>query len=207
MDHVKKLMLVDPATMQHAATTPPATLPPATLPHTLYRPTPIDRKLSSLDADVSSILNSDLPDDEKAKHYLLALRRYRHFEAAPSEKPDPVKDILTSVKPDLQIKAKRLLKQIKPHIRWSEEGELVTDENELVPDSSLAELLNEASSKESKDDVIGLQEFAKTLKRSDTPKHLIWNERLRRYMRAVKRKRNIHPPARPKRRRIHWEAD
>jgi hypothetical protein len=194
MDHVKKFVLVDPAT-----------LPAATLQPTLYRP--IDRKLSSLDADVSSVLNSDMPDDEKAKRYLFALRRYRHFEAAPSEKTDPVEDILTSVKPDLRIKAKRLLKQIKPHIRWSDEGELVTDENELVPDSNIAELLNEATSKESKDNVIGLEEFAKALKRSGTPNHLIWNKGLQRYMRSVKRNRDIPPPPKQKKQTIQWEAD
>jgi hypothetical protein len=195
MDHVKKFVLVDPAT-----------LPAATQP-TLYKPTPVERKLSSLDADVSSVLNSDMPDDEKAKRYLLALRRYRHFESTAIEKTDPIEDILTSVKPDLRIKAKRLLKQIKPHIRWSEDNELVTDKNELVPDSNIAELLNEASTKESTDDVIGLDEFAEALKRSGTPNHLIWNDRLRRYMRSVKRNRNIPPPPKQKKQTIQWETD
>ena len=172
MDHAKKMILVDPANM-----------------HALYRPTPVDRKLSSLDDEVSSVLRSDLPDDEKAKLYMIALRRYRHFDAPPVEKTDSLKEILDSVKPELQIKAKRILKQIKPHVRWSEDGELVSG-NELVPDSNLAELLNEAATKHGVDDIIGLDEFAEALKRSDTPSHFIPNERLQRHLRVLKRSKN-----------------
>ena len=192
MDHVKKLVLVDPAAMP-----------------TLYRPTPVDLKLSSLDKDVSDVLSSDLPDDEKAKRYIIALRRYRHFDSAPVQKTDPLKEIIKAVKPDSQIKAKRILKRIKPHIRWSEDGEIVTEDNELVPDSNLAELLNEATTKSSVDDVIGLPEFAETLKRSDTPAHFMSNDRLRRHMRTISR-RSASTSRRSRKKKKHqtlvWEA-
>ena len=197
MEHAKKrLILVDPADMHNHSPS-------------LYRPTPVDRKLSSFDDEVSSILRSDLPDDEKAKLYMIALRGYRHFHAAPVEQTDPLKEILTSVKPELQIKAKRILKQIKPHVRWSEDGELVSG-NELASDSNLSELLNEATTKNGADDVIGLSEFAETLKRSDTPSHFIPNERLRRHLRALKRGRNPSTPRRSgkkkSRKTLEWEA-
>ena len=119
VDHVKKrLILVDPPNMHNQT-------------HSLYRPTLVDCKLSSLDEEVSSILSSDLPDDVKAKHCMVALRQFRHLDAPQVVKTDPSQEILDKVKPELQIKAKRILKQIKPHVRWSDEGELVAD-NELT---------------------------------------------------------------------------
>jgi hypothetical protein len=165
MDNTKKLLLVDP---NKAAQ--------------LYRPTISDKKLGALDLDISDILNSDLPDDEKAKRYIIALKAHRKYESpAVPTKPDPDTDIIKSIQPELRIKAKRLLKHIKPHVTFSDKGELVHDAN-LVDDSDITELLSETLSKNSEEKPIGWIEFADTLKRAHTPRHLIKNEKLWKYL-------------------------
>jgi len=129
MEHAKKMTLVDTAVFNR-----------------LIRPTISDKKLSAVDQDISEILNSDMPDDVKVKHYLARLKDYRYAEPQ-VKKPDETESILKSIQPELRIKAKRLLQHIKPHIRWGEDGELVHD-SEVVPDTSIAELLEGASTKE-----------------------------------------------------------
>ena len=78
MDHAKKMLLVDPARLnsQHADLREPS----GDLLKQLYRPTIVDKQLSRLDADIAKTLNSDLPDDVKAKQYEMALRGYRYYE-------------------------------------------------------------------------------------------------------------------------------
>jgi hypothetical protein len=144
MDNAKKLLLVDPARATQ-----------------LYRPTITDRKLSQLDSDIDSILNSSMSDDEKAKRYLVALRQHRKHSTPAAAKPDPDVDILKDVQPALRIKAKRLLKHIKPHVRMSEAKELVHDK-QLVDDSDISELLSSALV-DSDEKPIGWNEFADTL--------------------------------------------
>jgi hypothetical protein len=45
----------------------------------MYKPTLGDKKLCLLDQEISDVLNSDLPDDEKAKRYLITLKGYRYL--------------------------------------------------------------------------------------------------------------------------------
>ena len=53
MEHAKKYILVNPQ---------------------MYRPTLPEKSLSGLDLEIKTILNNDLPDDEKAKMYSSALK-------------------------------------------------------------------------------------------------------------------------------------
>jgi hypothetical protein len=179
----KKMMLVDPV---------------------MYKPTLGDKKLCLLDQEISEVLNSDLPDDEKAKRYMITLKGYRYIEHPPKVTPDETESILKSVKPELRINAKRLLKHIKPHIRWSDDGQLVHD-SALVSDSSVAELLNEASSAQNSiNEPIGWEEFAEDIKRADTPHSFIANAKLRRFVSSKRRRRHYTP--RKSTHRITWES-
>ena len=164
MDHAKKMLLVDPSRASQ-----------------LYRPTITDRKLSQLDTDIDSILNSSMSDDEKAKRYLMVLNQHRTYVTPVTAKADQDVGILKDVQPDLRVKAKRLLKRIKPHVSLSEDNELVHD-NQLVDDSNISELLNSALVNIGEDKPIGWMEFADTLKRAHAPRQLIRNEKLWTYM-------------------------
>ena len=62
MEHAKKYVLVDPQ---------------------MYRPSLPEKSLSSLDHDIQSTLNSQLPDDEKVKMYLSALKKFKAYDAKP----------------------------------------------------------------------------------------------------------------------------
>jgi hypothetical protein len=169
MDNAKKLLLVDPSKASQ-----------------LYRPTISDKKLSKLDQDITETLNNDLPDDEKAKRYMLALKTYRRYTAPIVTKGDVDDSIIQTVQPELRIKAKRLLKHIKPHVKLSEDQ--LVHGNSLIDDSSISELLNEALTKDSAEKPIGWVEFADTLKRAKTPRELIRNEKLWTYMNPKSRK-------------------
>ena len=104
MDHTKKFVLVDPR---------------------FVRPSMRDKALSGLDADISSILKSDEPDEIKVRNYMTALSRYKNYSASPKPvpltvppqpptQPDPA---IPAVPPVLQFKvttpSKRSGKRVK----------------------------------------------------------------------------------------------
>ena len=66
MEHAKKLLLVDPG-----------------------RPSAAEKKLSSLDEDITRILNSNLPADEKAKRYSQTLQNFKYFDTTKPRHLDP----------------------------------------------------------------------------------------------------------------------
>src|SRR6267154_2525035 len=67
MEHTKKFVLVDPR---------------------FVRPSMREKAMSGLDTDISSILNSDVPDEIKARSYVSALARFKNYSAPPkSEEP------------------------------------------------------------------------------------------------------------------------
>src|SRR6266516_1594948 len=68
MEHTKKLILVDPR---------------------FSRPTMKDKVLSRLDDDISSILDSDVSDEVKARNYASALSRFKAISSPPRGPPPP----------------------------------------------------------------------------------------------------------------------
>ena len=171
MDNAKKLLLVDPS---HAAQR--------------YRPTTTDKKISALDREIESALNSSLSDDEKAKRYLSVLKDYRKYDQPAPKLDTTVEDVLKDIPEIKRPQAKRLLKHIKPHITWSDDGEIVHKQS-LVPDSNISELLSNAVQEKAatkkfvvEDQPIAWEEFATTLNRARTPKHLICNKQLWTYL-------------------------
>src|SRR6267154_2126436 len=124
MEHAKKYVLVDPL---------------------MYRPTLSEKSLSTLDREIHATLNSQLPDDEKAKLYMSVLNRFK----AHDKKPQPPKlnlgDELTgALPPNQQYKAKKLVRLIKdnPDIDWSDKGELIYKQS-LVPKSHVSDLFGD----------------------------------------------------------------
>jgi len=164
MENAKKMILVDPARASQ-----------------LYRPTISDKKLNNLDESITKILKSNLPVDEKAKRYRSSLKQLKYYDKPADVKPDPDKDIVKSTKPHLRRKAARLLKQIKPHMTLSDDGEIVHNAN-LIPHSDIGELLNETLTKQSAEKPTGWIEFADVLKRARVPRELIINDKLRQYL-------------------------
>ena len=73
MEHAKKYVLVDPQ---------------------VYRPTMPEKSLSALDQVIQSMLNSELPDDEKAKLYVSTRKRFKAYDK--SAKPQPPKPNIES---------------------------------------------------------------------------------------------------------------
>ena len=73
MEHTKKFILVDPR---------------------FARPSMKDKALSGLDTDISSILESDEPDEIKMQKYAASLKRFKSYSAPRSIKPviQPKKD-------------------------------------------------------------------------------------------------------------------
>ena len=70
MEHTKKFVLVDPR---------------------FVRPSMRDKALSTLDTDISNILNSNDSDEFKAKSYMSAASRFTNLSAPPKlAKPTPV---------------------------------------------------------------------------------------------------------------------
>ena len=111
MEHTKKFVLVDPR---------------------FVRPSMRDKVLSALDTDISNILNSDEPDEVKARNYIATLSRFKSISAPPKpEKPllpaaSPIPPVpqLPSV-PSVAFKATSSRK--RPHKRVKVESVLTED--------------------------------------------------------------------------------
>ena len=152
MDHAKKYVLVDPAMYRPSATTTATALPIAA--H------------SSSDKEIQQTLDSQLPDDEKAKLYISTLRRYKAY----NQKPAPPKlnletELSGSLPPSQQHKAKKLIRIIKenPDIDWTDKGELIYKQS-VVPKSHVSDLFADAlSAKRSIDGPVGWETFDKGL--------------------------------------------
>lgn len=173
MEYAKKYVLVDP---------------------NFTRPSLTDKTLSTLDKDIEQILNSNLSDDVKAQNYMASLRRYRQYSLPPQSSPstslereekgditsklDKLEpDVLTSMHPDIQHKAKRLIKQLKKQssLDFNSDGEIVYNKH-VIPNSNIIDLVDDVLSKGNRDkSPIGWREFSSGLKESNVPSELISN--------------------------------
>jgi hypothetical protein len=130
----------------------------------LYRPSLSEKSLSGLDSEIRNTLNSQLPDDEKAKLYVSALRRFKAYDTPP---PQPKKNLefIDELAPNQQYKARKLMRLIKenPDIIWSDSGELIYKQTK-VPKSHAADLSEDAlSTKRTVEGRIGWEAFDKGL--------------------------------------------
>ena len=166
MEHAKKMILVDPK---------------------FYRPTILEKAQNSLDDIISSILNSDLPDDVKAKRYAEAARRFsviKQLDPEPSTTSSTGKmtdsEVLESIAPAARYKAKRILDYLKRdgNMHFKDSGEVVF-KNETIQDSNIVDLLDSAVIKKGVEKPAGFVEFAGALRDLHAPESLIINDDLR----------------------------
>ena len=175
MEHAKKYVLVDPQ---------------------MYRPTMPEKSLGALDQVIQSTLNSDLPDDEKAKLYVSTLKRFKAYDK--SAKPQPPKpniesELAGAMPTTQQYKAKKLLRLIKdnPDIDWSDSGELIYKQS-LIPKSHAADLFGDVfASKRAVDGPIGWEAFDEGLASSRVPSDFV----KRRVVKGRKRKLQWSTPS------------
>ena len=113
-----------------------------------------ERTLSTLDHQISDILNSDMHDDEKSKHYITLLKRHRMYSAPPSLPEDPVGELLNLIQPNMRIKARRIIEHIKPQVSWTKDGQLIDGDN-VIDHTHIAELVEDVLKKKSDVDPLG----------------------------------------------------
>lgn len=165
MEHAKKYVLVDPQ---------------------MYRPSMPEKSLTALDLQIRDTLNSQLPDDEKAKLYVSALKRFKAYDNG-TKLPAPPKlnletEAVDSLPPTQQYKAKKLLRLIKdnPDIDWSDKGELIYKQTK-IPKSNVSDLFGDAlSAKRPVDGPIGWEAFDDVLDSSKVPPTLVKRRKLKR---------------------------
>jgi hypothetical protein len=147
MEHAKKFVLMDPAAYSRMQVP--------------------QNKVPCLDDEIKVILEGNEPDDVKAKHYSMVLRKYRV--------PDPVKqmepaiteaEILDSVSINHRHKASTLLRAIRenPSMGWTERGELIYNQSVIIG-SNIVELLNDMFKQRrvGEDQPVGWREFSEGL--------------------------------------------
>ena len=172
----------------------------------LMRPSMREKSLSKLDEMIEDTLNSDLPDDEKAKRCTITLNKFRYYDESPvtpvAKKDD---DILQSIQSNQQYKAKRLLQQLKKNsdIKFDDDGQMIYRQS-LVPNSNVSDLLTDVLKKKTTDPPIGWQQFSDSLKTSNVGRELVVNEDRWKYMHPVK-KEDAKPRKRIAKKKIKWD--
>lgn len=177
MEHVKKFVLVDPAQYKHSEENKLNS-------STNALQSAAHNKLSNLDSEIVSIVNSEETDDVKAKRYSIALQKFRDLANRVSgqstvneENYSHETEVLDSVPPQYRHKAKRLLKLVKnsDDIQLTKEGELIYKQSK-VPKSDIVELINDLLKYRGAGEApAGWSEFAKVLSNTDITKELVPN--------------------------------
>jgi hypothetical protein len=169
MEHAKKYVLVDPQ---------------------MYRPSLPEKSLSGLDLEIQTILKNELPDDQKAKMYSLALKKYKAYDNSTKiPEPKPMIDPTEALPPNQQYKAKKLWRLIKdnPDIDWSDKGELIYKQS-LIPDSHVSDLFGDVlSTKRPAEGATGWEEFDDVLDSSKVPTALAKRKAVKRLSKKTKR--------------------
>ena len=135
-----------------------------------------EKRLSEFDNEMRSVLESNEPDDVKAKLYANALNKFKSLSeqstttrvAKDFESVVTDDEILDSVHPAVRHKARRLLRIIREtsDMSWNGKGELVYKQ-ETVPRSNIVELMNDVLKPKSHDRAVGWEEFASGLSKAD----------------------------------------
>src|SRR5215470_9227401 len=128
--------------------------------------TPIEKKISEMDVQIRSILDSQDPDDIKAGKYAQALNKFRFVSKStpPPQTRIQEEDILDSISNNARHKAKRLLDNIKENteLNWNDNGELVYRQS-VVPNSNIVHLITDILKPKTVDRPVGWKEFAQGL--------------------------------------------
>ena len=121
----------------------------------LQNKTSVEQKIvSDLDRQMLSILNSDLPQEQKIALYNQALQKLIHFEKKqPTETKAPVAEgsILKKISKPKQTRAKKVIKQIREskNAGWDDQYRFMLDQ-QPVPGSNILDLVDEAATRVTK---------------------------------------------------------
>jgi hypothetical protein len=149
-----------------------------------------DRVLEDIDNEITNVLNSDQPDDLKAKLYSACTKRHNAI-SEPTVDGTPMtqttetnailNDVLLSMPPNYAAKSLKFIDFLKQKkIQFNQRGEMVHNKT-AIPDSHAMDLIHEIIRKKSMH-TAGAQEFAKILKGLNCPKELINNPKYRKYI-------------------------
>ena len=192
MEHAKKMALVEPRLLESLQW------------QQQEFQTPMSKAMSTLDSDMQGILSRhDVPPDEKVKLYNQTLQRFINYHdqrqmaakapvqvamvdsgtTSPSADTSPVmadaieKELLESVPPRMKKKAQLLINRMKAHpqLSWSDRGELVY-KDQIVPDTNVADLVNDMLRRRKHFEPHGWQTFARALKETNVPQDLIGHQ-------------------------------
>src|ERR1700690_583201 len=167
MEHAKKMMLVDPR---------------------FTRPSMRDKSLSALDTEIANTLDSDEPDDVKAKHYIMTLKRFKFHEEIPKPVIKPLEKlepkVLESVSQKQQYKAKRAMDLLKRNseVDFNDRGELIYRQSR-VPGSNIVDLIEDLTRTTSTESPVGWEALAASLKESKAPGEIVSKTRSWNFMR------------------------
>ena len=165
MEHAKKMMLVDPR---------------------FARPSMRDKSLSAMDTEIANTLDSDAPDDVKAKHYIMTLKRYKFHEEIPKPTVKPIEKlestVLQSVSQKQQYKAKRAMDLLKRNseVDFNDQGELIYRQSK-VPGSNIVDLIEDLTRTTSTEAPVGWEALAQSLNKA--PCEIVSNTRSWNYLR------------------------
>jgi hypothetical protein len=197
MEHVKKMILVPYDTVERLLEKPMSRTP--------------GEIMSEVDSDMKNILKQKADDDEKWKMYEQALQRYLHF-AQEQKKPLEIslfstereeekeglydstlinlfRQQLEAVLPKGRRQAGQnlfnLLSQPSAQsvVTWDSTGTVQID-SKTITDSSIVDLVSDASRNRQKAQALGWEEFASALKRLKIPQDLIGNAEYKHFIRS-----------------------
>src|ERR1700690_130392 len=167
MEHAKKMMLVDPR---------------------FARPSMREKFLSALDTEIANTLDSDEPDDVKAKNYIMTLNRYKFHGEIPKPAVKPIEklesSVMQSVSQKQQYKAKRAMDLLKRNsdVDFNDQGELIYRQSR-VPGSNIVDLFEDLPRTTSSEPPVGWEALASSLKESKAPREIVSNTRSWNFMR------------------------
>jgi hypothetical protein len=188
MQHTKKLLLVDPNTLERERS---GGNEDDSLSLNVRRST-ASKALDALDDDIKNTLESNLPSDIKAKLYLASLHKFRAIDRErvhqrhllkreEAEEADKTKeresDLLASFPDSQRHLAKGIYRHLtqNPDVQFSNSGELIYRQS-LVPRSHLIDLVQDVLKTKNQDPPpAGHNEFINALKDVNVPKTLVLN--------------------------------
>ena len=184
MLNVRKMALVDPRLLKslHENTTPQP---------------PVDKILRDLDAEMTSILNSDADVSEKVSLYNQLLLRYNEMTKMHAAIPTPVVVMKSNtvdrtgehrgnLPKTLQEKGRQLLSRLSK-VEWNERGELI-HEDVAITGSNAVDLVHDLlRNRKTATDPLGWHQFAKQIRSANIPMELVGNEPRRKHMPPTKR--------------------
>ena len=176
MEYAKKMILVDPRIIEKLTSAK-------------------DKVLNSIENEMDTVLNSDYPDDKKAKLYAASAKRHLIINAADKDveiQPDAcqssnttamLNDIVTSMPTPHIRRAMKFAKFIQDNkIDINDRGELVHN-HKVSENTNATDLINEAIRRKQMN-TTGSKEFATLLNELNCPIELIGNPSYKKYMQS-----------------------